>query len=123
VRVLHCEQHLAEDFNACVGLAAGLTGGALDGVKLWLAQRVLNLKFGGDDAAQVGADSRLAAVVAGVPLAADFDLATLARPRLPLGLITSDGDRWLHPRFHSDPLEKRRPITEIPDDQATPEVA
>ncbi|HEY8880928.1 MAG TPA: dienelactone hydrolase [Roseateles sp.] len=99
-----CEQHLAEDFNACVGLATGLTGGVLDGFKLWLAQRVLNWKFGGDAAPQTHHDPRLAAIVAGVPAAADFDPATLARPRVPLALITADGDRWLSPRFHSGPI-------------------
>lgn len=100
----HCEQHLAEDFPACVGLATSLTGGWLDGVKLWLAQRVLNWRFGGDAAPQGHVDPRIAAVVAGVPAAADFDLATLARPRMPLGLITASDDRWLLPRFHSEPL-------------------
>ncbi|MCE4553185.1 alpha/beta hydrolase family protein [Roseateles cellulosilyticus] len=100
----HCEQHLADDFNACVGLATGLTGGGLDGVKLWLARRVLGWKFGGDAAPQTHTDPRLAAIVAAVPAAADFDLATLAHPRVPLGLITADGDLWLHPRFHSAPL-------------------
>jgi predicted dienelactone hydrolase len=100
----HCEQHLAEDFNACVGLATGLTGGALDGPKLWLARRVLNWKFGGDAAPQTHTDPRLAAIVAGVPAAADFDAATLARPRVPLALITADGDRWLAPRFHSEAI-------------------
>ncbi|MFN3860459.1 MAG: alpha/beta hydrolase family protein [Roseateles sp.] len=100
----HCERHLAEDFQACVGLATRLTGGALDGLKLWMAQRVLDWKFGGDAAPQTHADPRLAAIVAGVPAAADFDLATLAQPRVPLGLITASGDRWLLPRFHSDPL-------------------
>lgn len=100
----HCEQHLADDFNACVGLATGLTGGGLDGLKLWLARHVLNWKFGGDAAPQTHTDPRLAALVAGVPAAADFDPATLARPRVPLALITADGDRWLAPRFHSGPI-------------------
>ena len=100
----HCEQHLAEDFPACVGLATKLTGGALDGFKLWLAQRVLNWKFAGDATPQTHVDPRIAVVVAGVPAAADFDLATLAHPRVPLGLITASDDRWLRPRFHSDPL-------------------
>lgn len=100
----HCERHLAEDFPACVGLATSLTGGPLDGLKQWVAQRVLNWKFGGDAAPQTHDDARIAAVVAGVPAAADFDLATLAHPRVPLGLITAPGDRWLRPRFHSDPL-------------------
>lgn len=100
----HCEQHLAEDFPACVGLATRLTGGPLDGLKQWVAQRVLNWKFGGDAAPQTHRDPRIAAIVAGVPAAADFDLATLRRPPVPLGLITAAGDRWLAPRFHSDPL-------------------
>lgn len=99
-----CERDLAADFYSCVGLATALTGGALDGLKLWLAQRVLNWKFGGDDQPQTHGDPRIAALVAGVPAAADFDLATLARPRVPLGLITADGDRWLPPGFHSSPL-------------------
>ncbi|MFG6486972.1 alpha/beta hydrolase family protein [Roseateles sp. BYS78W] len=100
----HCEQHLADDFNACVGLATGLTGGWLDGFKLWLARRVLSWKFGGDDAPQTHTDPRLAAIVAGVPAAADFDLASLVHPRVPLGLITARDDRWLSPRFHSEPV-------------------
>ena len=100
----HCEQYLAEDFPACVGLATRLTGGVLDGFKLWLAQRVLNWKFAGDAAPQMHTDDRIAAIVAGVPAAADFDLATLVHPRVPLGLITASGDRWLLPRFHSSPV-------------------
>ena len=100
----HCEQHLAEDFPACAGLLMGLTGGALDGFKLWLAQRALNWKFGGDASPQTHTDPRLAAIVASVPAAADFDLTTLAHPGVPLGLITADGDRWLAPRFHSGPV-------------------
>lgn len=99
-----CERDLAEDFYSCAGLATRLTGGALDGLKLWVAQRVLNWKFAGDATPQTHSDPRVAAVVVGVPAAADFDLTTLARPRVPLGLITADGDRWLLPRFHSDPL-------------------
>ena len=51
---------------------------------------------------QAHADPRIAAVVAGVPLAADFDLATLTAPRVPLGLVTAQQDRWLVPRFHND---------------------
>ncbi|WP_457443535.1 alpha/beta hydrolase family protein [Roseateles sp. P5_E4] len=99
----HCEKDLAEDFYSCIGLATRLTGGALDGLKLWVARHVLDWKFR-DATPQVHNDPRIAAVVAGVPAAADFDLATLAKPRVPLGLITADGDRWLLPRFHSDPL-------------------
>lgn len=98
----HCEQALAQDFPACVGLATRLTGGPLDGFKLWLAQRVLNWKFGGNAALQTRSDPRIAALVAGVPAAADFEPASLAAPRVPLGLITVGRDLWLPARFHSD---------------------
>jgi predicted dienelactone hydrolase len=99
----HCERHLAEDFHTCVGLTTRLTGGPLDGLKQWVAQRVLNARFS-DATPQRHEDRRIAAVVAGVPLAADFDPATLVRPRVPLGLITASGDLWLRPMFHSTPL-------------------
>ncbi len=97
----HCEQHLAEDFYACVGLATRLTGGWLDGFKLWLAQRVLNARFA-EATPQTHDDPRIAAAVAGVPAAADFDPASLAHPRVALGFITVGQDRWLPARFHSD---------------------
>lgn len=97
----HCEQHLTEDFAACVGLATKLTGGWLDGLKRWVARQVLDARFT-DATPQTHDDPRLAAVVAGVPLAADFDPASLAAPRVPLGVITVGRDRWLPARFHSD---------------------
>ena len=97
----HCEAHLAQDFQTCVGLITRLTGGAFDGLKQWVALAVIRQRF--DDATpHAHTDPRIAAVVAGVPLAADFDLATLAAPRVPLGLVTAQQDRWLVPRFHSD---------------------
>jgi hypothetical protein len=37
-----------------------------------------------------------------VPFAADFDMASLAAPRVPLGLVTAQQDKLLVPRFHSD---------------------
>ncbi len=97
----HCETHLAEDFQTCVGLFTHLTGGAFDGLKQWVALAVIRKRFD-DPTMQAHTDPRIAAVVAGVPLAADFDLATLAAPRVPLGLVTAQQDRWLVPRFHSD---------------------
>jgi len=100
----HCEKDMAQDFYTCVGLALRLTGGPLDGFKLWLAQRVLNWKFGGDSTPQTYEDPRFAAIVAGVPASADFDPASLAHPRVPLGFITVGQDRWLPARFHSDTI-------------------
>jgi len=97
----HCETHLQADFHTCVGLATRLTGGWADGLKRWITRAVIGLKFA--DPTPLGhADPRIAAVVAGVPLAADFDMASLATPRVPLGLVTAGRDRWLVPHFHSD---------------------
>ncbi len=96
----HCEANLVADFQSCVGLITRLTGGPLDGLKKWAALAVIRYRF--DDAGvHQHDDPRVAAVVAGVPSSADFDMASLATPRVPLGLVTAQADRWLVPRFHS----------------------
>lgn len=100
--VRHCEAHIADDFNACAGLALRQSGGAFDGLKQWLALGVLRQRFGDDSTPQTHTDARIAAIVAAVPLAADFEMASLAQPRVPLALVTAGRDTWLHPRFHSD---------------------
>lgn len=78
-----------------------LTGGPLDGLKPWAALAVITARFD-DSAPRVCQDPRVAAVVAGVPAAADFDLASRVQPRVPLALVTAGQDRWPVPRFHSD---------------------
>jgi predicted dienelactone hydrolase len=97
----HCESHIAEDFQSCVGLATRLRGGFLDGTKTTIALWVIRSRFS-DATWQTHTDARIVAVVAGVPLAADFDMASLAAPRVPLALVTARRDKWLIPRFHSD---------------------
>lgn len=97
-----CAAHLDEDFQSCVGLITTLHGDWLDGLKRWVAQAELRRRFGSDTAWYGHTDPRIAAIVAGVPAAADFDMATLAHPVVPLALVTAPEDRWLHPRFHSD---------------------
>ena len=97
----HCEANLVDDFQSCVGLITRLTGGIFDGIKKWVALAVIRHRFG-DTTMLSHEDPRVAAVVAGVPAAADFDMASLATPRVPLGLVTAQQDRWLTPRFHSD---------------------
>jgi len=97
----HCEAHIAEDFYSCVGLAARLNGDFLDGMKETIALTVIRWRF--EDATwQTYADPRIAAIVAAVPYAADFDTDSLAAPRVPLALVTARQDKWLLPRFHSD---------------------
>ena len=98
----HCDADLAADFQSCVGLATQLTGSVLDPVRLFFARRAIDHLFADDTRLREDGDPRIAAIVAGVPAAADFDMSSLASPRVPLGLVTARGDRWLIPRFHGD---------------------
>jgi predicted dienelactone hydrolase len=99
----HCEAHIADDFPACVGTTAQLNGDVLDGIKKAVALRVIGSRYT-DDTMQSHEDPRIRAIVAGVPFAADFDTASLAKPRVPLGIVQAAQDRWLAPRFHSGPV-------------------
>ena len=97
----HCDTNLAADFQFCVGVVTQLTGGMLDGLKQWVARTIIGWRFA-DETSRGHEDPRIAAVVAAVPAAAIFDMASLATPRVPLALVTARQDRWLLPRFHSD---------------------
>jgi predicted dienelactone hydrolase len=97
----HCESHIAEDFQACVGLATRLNGNLLDGLKTTMALWVIRYRFR-DAAWQTHTDPRIVVIVAGCPYAADFDMASLAVPRVPLALVTAPRDKWLIPRFHGE---------------------
>jgi predicted dienelactone hydrolase len=97
----HCEAHIAEDFQSCAGLITSLRGNILDGLKKALAVGAIRSRFS-DETWYTHNDPRVRAVVAGVPYSADFDPASLAAPRVPLGLVTARLDKWLTPRFHSD---------------------
>ena len=97
----HCELHLEDDFSSCVGLATQLRGNMLDGLKKAVAIRVIRYKL--DDVAWYSHNEpRVRAVVAEVPYAVDFDMQSLAHPRVPLGIVRAGQDRWLVPRFHAD---------------------
>ncbi len=115
----HCDTHLDEDFQFCVGLITRLTGGPLDGLKRWGARTVIRHRFAADTRMREDHDPRIAAAVAGVPGAADFDLDSLVTPRIPLALIGAQQDRWLIPRFHGDAvLAACRPRCELLADLA-----
>jgi predicted dienelactone hydrolase len=101
----HCQLHIADDFPACVGLATRLRGNFLDGAKIWTALTVVGLLFS-DPAWQTHDEPRIQAVAAAVPYAADFDMASLASPRVPLGLVNMGKDKWLAPRFHGEAVLK-----------------
>ncbi|MRD47959.1 dienelactone hydrolase [Caenimonas koreensis DSM 17982] len=99
----HCRKNLADDFSACAGPSVALTGGVFDGAKKLVVQIINDRKF--DDASWYGhVDSRIVAVVAGVPFAADFDPESLRQPQVALALISAAKDRWLVPKFHSDAI-------------------
>ncbi|APW44884.1 alpha/beta hydrolase family protein [Rhodoferax saidenbachensis] len=99
----HCETHLADDFATCTGGITRLDGGLLDGLKKAIA-RVLIRWHLRDTQWHQHTDPRIRAVVAGVPFAVDFDLASLTQPVVPLGLIQAQSDAWLLPTFHSGPV-------------------
>ena len=97
----HCEAHIADDFYSCVGLALRRQGVFLDRTTQTIALWVIRFKFS-DATWQTYADPRVAAIVAAVPYAADFDMSSLMAPPAPLGLVTARLDAWLVPRFHGD---------------------
>ena len=104
----HCEAHIAEDFPACVGLATRLRGNFLDSFKIWTSLFLIGQKF--SDATWFSySEPRVQAIIASVPYAADFDMASLAAPRMPLGLVNMGGDKWLAPRFHGEAVLKACP--------------
>ncbi len=99
----HCVADLNEAYNACTTGAIELKGGVLDGVKRSLAVAVISHKLS-DETWHSHTDPRIKAIVAGVPFAADFDAASLARPVVPLGIVQARQDVWLLPKFHSGPV-------------------
>ena len=104
----HCEAHLADDFAACTGAATTLHGNGWDGIKKMIVMPLIRWHLRGDDALYGHTDPRVQAIVSGVPVAADFDLATLARPPVPLGSIQAGQDLWLVPKFGKYVLDKRK---------------
>ena len=98
----HCDAHLSEDFPTCVGLATTLDGGLLDPLKRAIARTFIRIKWAGDSEWRRWDESRIAAVVAAVPMAAPIDLTSLSHPRVPLGLVRAGRDAWLAPQWHVD---------------------
>ena len=95
----HCLSRIAEDFSSCVGFTTLLGGNWLDGFKLWIAKVIIRWRFD-DDTPHRYTDTRIRAAVAMVPFAADFSLASLKTPVLPLGLIIAEQDVNQMPTFH-----------------------
>lgn len=95
----HCEAHIADDFSSCVGYVTRLRGDWLDGPKKAVALGVIRQRFD-DDTWHTHTDPRIAVAVAAVPFAADFDMASFAQLRVPLGLVMAGRDINQVPRFH-----------------------
>jgi predicted dienelactone hydrolase len=109
----HCAEHMDDDFASCVGGVTALRGNVFDGLKKTVALGVIRMKLK-DETWYQYRDPRIQAIVASVPFAVDFDPASLARPPVPLGLVTAGKDKWLAPRFHSDRvLQACRPRCEL----------
>jgi predicted dienelactone hydrolase len=100
----HCEQHIAEDFHSCAGFTTSLKGDGLDGVKIWVVRRYIAWRFS-DETLHKDFDPRIQAAIAMVPYAADFDRASLVKPRIPLGLVSAAKDTNQIPRFHSEVIK------------------
>lgn len=98
----HCQAHLAEDFPACVGLATSLTGGLLDPLRLAVSRRVINARLADQTTLESWTEPRITAAVATVPMAAPIDMASLATPGIPVGLVRGGQDAWLAPQWHID---------------------
>lgn len=95
----HCLQHIEQDFSSCVGFITLRRGDGLDAIKTWAAKLVIGLRFT-DATPQRHTDPRIAAAIAMVPFAADFDPESLRSPVVPLGLVIADQDINQVPRFH-----------------------
>jgi predicted dienelactone hydrolase len=114
----HCEAHLDDDFPTCVGLALQLHGDWLDAPKKQLALFAIRRRL--DDPAWYGhTDPRIAAIVAEVPFAVDFDVASLAQPVAPLGIVRNGRDAWLPARYHLDPVLRACSSCELVSDLPT----
>jgi predicted dienelactone hydrolase len=99
----HCDSNIEQDFSSCVGFLTLLKGDAFDPLKVWVARRVIDWRFS-DPTVHRYRDPRIAAAVAMVPFAADFNPESLARPAVALGLVIARKDVNQVPRFHVEPI-------------------
>lgn len=79
----HCDRNIEIDFSSCVGFTTLLNGNWIDGLKTWVARRIISWRFSSDTVHRY-VDPRVKASVAMVPFAADFAPESLAEPRVAL---------------------------------------
>ena len=111
--VRHCLAHADEDPGFCfTGLQSAQAQaerrasferarGVADGF-LPAELRVVHGGRSPADSADPRPDPRVAAITLAVPLAAVFSAESLARIRVPVGVVRAGRDRWLQPAFHTD---------------------
>lgn len=115
-QVRHCNAHLLEDEGFC--FAGALTPedrakrqSRYNSARFWpefvLPSYLKTLHGGrtpGNDQSDPRPDPRIASVTAAVPVSAIFSAESLARIRVPVGIVSAQSDEVLVPRFHSDHL-------------------
>ncbi|MCB1381536.1 MAG: hypothetical protein KDJ73_01125 [Notoacmeibacter sp.] len=101
----HCDANIEEDFYACAGPTFELTGSFLDALKIFVIRKVKDWTLT-DASWNAHTDARVAAIVSGVPFAADFDMESFANVNIPVAIIVAEKDRWLNPKFHSQAVLK-----------------
>lgn len=118
--VRHCQAHLEEDIGFCFNGAGDDAARERRRASFERARGVPEVFLPADlkawrggrspqtAAADAGTpfdarpDARIASVTAAVPVGAIFSAASLARVRVPVGIVAARDDDMLLPRFHSD---------------------
>lgn len=112
----HCQAHPKEDESFCFqgakdGPARAERQARYDQARYvpgFLLPAEVQARHGGrtptTDSAEVRPDPRIASVTLAVPLATIFSAESLARIRVPVGVVSAQRDEVLVPRFHSDHL-------------------
>ena len=125
--VQHCLDHMDEDAGFCLNGAPGAEAQAARRANFERARGVpeaylpaeMKAWQGGRAVADAEAgadprpDPRVAAVTVSVPVAAIFSADSLARIRVPVGVLRAGRDQWLLPRFHADHLLQRCSICTV----------
>lgn len=114
--VRHCQKNLKADESFCFqgakdGAARAQRQSGYDQARYvpeFFLPATLKTLYGGrtptKDSAEVRPDPRIASVTLAVPLAAIFSAESLARIRVPVGVVSAQRDEVLVPRFHADHL-------------------
>lgn len=99
----HCHQHIREDFLICSEGRAQLKGDWLDWLRM--ARTLAHVHYAMRDETLHGHDDpRVAAVVAEVPVLAEFHMPSLVSSTRAIGVVQALADQYVSPRLHSGAL-------------------